>query len=92
MRLIAMIVALLALAGSAFAWVPGMALPDRAGTIAHAKLQADGTTVTLDAVGVVKVCGRQSPAYIVVADPWDGSMSALLNSMAGIIAVRLGGL
>lgn len=89
MRLIAMIVALLALAGSAFAWVPGKPLPDRAGTIAHAKLQADGTTVTLDAVDVVKVCGRQSPAYIVVADPWDGSGNIIVK-MCPAAALHLG--
>lgn len=89
MRLLAFVVALLALAGSAFAWVPGIPLPTRAGTIAHAKLQADGTTVTLDAVDVVKVCGRQFPAYIVVADPWDDSGNIIVKVMPSA-ALHLG--
>ncbi len=89
MRLVALVLALLALVCPAFAWAPGFPLPDRAGTIAHAKLQTDGTSVTLDAVRVVKICGRQSPAYIVVADPWDGSGNIIVK-MCPAAAMHLG--
>jgi len=49
-----------------FSWAPGADIPSRAGTITAARAASDGTVVTLDAVNVVKICGRQSPCYILV--------------------------
>lgn len=73
MKRLLLIIMLMICPAFAWGWVIGQPLPNRAGTIDHAIAQADGTAVVLDCVGIVKICGRQSPSYIVIADPWEGS-------------------
>lgn len=70
---------LMLLSGAANAWIPSEPLPDRPGTIEHALAQAAGTSVTLDGVCVTKISGYNSPAYIVVADPWEGSGTIIVK-------------
>ncbi|MCE5200434.1 hypothetical protein LLG39_15815 [bacterium] len=51
--------------------VPVTPTATRAGSVAHALQQPDGTLVNIDATRAYKICSRQSPAYIAIEDPGD---------------------
>lgn len=72
--------------------IPTTAAPDwsqRAGTIAHACAQPDGTYVYLDTVTVDKIKARQDPAYFVIREALN-SNSRIVVSMFPPAVLRLG--